>query len=194
MRSAPTLKIWMTPAASVAILEKFALLKMASWSAPVLRRASDALTSSTSRELVRWSACGSLCGASTRASPMRSPAAASPEAPETPAGAPCGRANSALVSCGRTVFKYTKAEPLKQAEQWESGDVAKANEPMPRVVPQCEPQRANALRERDHRDIVEERIFLVTSHERVVGDARPEVMHVVYADAAREPAKDRRQL
>jgi len=30
MRSAPTLKIWMTPLASVAMLEKFALLKMAS--------------------------------------------------------------------------------------------------------------------------------------------------------------------
>jgi len=29
MRSAPTLKIWMTPRASVAMLEKFALLKMA---------------------------------------------------------------------------------------------------------------------------------------------------------------------
>jgi hypothetical protein len=29
IRSAPTLKIWMTPLASVAILEKLALLKMA---------------------------------------------------------------------------------------------------------------------------------------------------------------------
>jgi hypothetical protein len=29
MRSAPTLKIWMTPWASVAMLEKLALLKMA---------------------------------------------------------------------------------------------------------------------------------------------------------------------
>jgi len=29
MRSAPTLKIWMTPLASVAMLEKFALLKIA---------------------------------------------------------------------------------------------------------------------------------------------------------------------
>ena len=29
MRSAPTLKIWMTPVASVAMLEKFALLKIA---------------------------------------------------------------------------------------------------------------------------------------------------------------------
>jgi hypothetical protein len=36
MRSAPTLKIWMTPLASVAMLEKLALLKMALCSAPVL--------------------------------------------------------------------------------------------------------------------------------------------------------------
>src|SRR6185295_12211967 len=33
MRSAPTLKIWITPAASVAMLEKCALLKIALWSA-----------------------------------------------------------------------------------------------------------------------------------------------------------------
>jgi hypothetical protein len=33
MRSAPTLKIWMTPAASVAMLEKLALLKIAFCSA-----------------------------------------------------------------------------------------------------------------------------------------------------------------
>ncbi len=42
MRSAPTLKIWMTPSASVAMLEKFALLKIALWSAPARRRASSA--------------------------------------------------------------------------------------------------------------------------------------------------------
>ena len=36
MRSAPTLKIWITPFSSVAMLEKLALLKIASWSAPVL--------------------------------------------------------------------------------------------------------------------------------------------------------------
>jgi hypothetical protein len=41
MRSAPTLKIWMTPVASVAMLEKFALLKIALWRAPALRIASD---------------------------------------------------------------------------------------------------------------------------------------------------------
>src|SRR4051812_25284310 len=40
MRSAPTLKIWMTPLASVAILEKFALLKIAAWRARVVRRSS----------------------------------------------------------------------------------------------------------------------------------------------------------
>src|ERR1051325_5746002 len=40
MRSAPTLKIWMTPLASVAMLEKFALLKIAVCSAPVVSRAS----------------------------------------------------------------------------------------------------------------------------------------------------------
>jgi hypothetical protein len=34
MRSAPTLKIWMTPFASVAILETLALLKNALCSAP----------------------------------------------------------------------------------------------------------------------------------------------------------------
>src|ERR1700722_11967886 len=36
MRSAPTLKIWMTPFSSVAMLEKYALFKMASCSACVL--------------------------------------------------------------------------------------------------------------------------------------------------------------
>jgi hypothetical protein len=40
MRSAPTLKIWMTPLASVAMLEKLALLKIARCSAPVLISAS----------------------------------------------------------------------------------------------------------------------------------------------------------
>jgi hypothetical protein len=42
MRSAPTLKIWMTPLASVAMLEKLALLKIALWSAPAWSSASSA--------------------------------------------------------------------------------------------------------------------------------------------------------
>src|SRR5688572_27067517 len=42
MRSAPTLKIWMTPFASVAMLEKLALLKIALCSAPDLSSASSA--------------------------------------------------------------------------------------------------------------------------------------------------------
>jgi len=41
MRSAPTLKIWMTPLASVAMLEKLALLKIAFCSAPALSRAAS---------------------------------------------------------------------------------------------------------------------------------------------------------
>ena len=41
MRSAPTLKIWMTPFASVAILEKLALLKIALCRAPVFSNASS---------------------------------------------------------------------------------------------------------------------------------------------------------
>ena len=36
IRSAPTLKIWMTPLASVAMLEKLALLKIALCNAPAL--------------------------------------------------------------------------------------------------------------------------------------------------------------
>ena len=40
MRSAPTLKIWITPLASVAMLEKLALLKIAFCRAPVLSKAS----------------------------------------------------------------------------------------------------------------------------------------------------------
>src|SRR5665213_1906061 len=42
MRSAPTLKIWMTPLASVAMLEKLALLKIALCRAPALINASSA--------------------------------------------------------------------------------------------------------------------------------------------------------
>ena len=42
MRSAPTLKIWMTPFASVAMLEKLALLKIALCRAPALSSASSA--------------------------------------------------------------------------------------------------------------------------------------------------------
>ena len=42
MRSAPTLKIWMTPFSSVAMLEKLALLKMAFCRAPALSSASSA--------------------------------------------------------------------------------------------------------------------------------------------------------
>src|SRR5687767_14249683 len=41
MCSAPTLKSWMTPASSVAMLEKLALLKIASWRAPVLKSAAS---------------------------------------------------------------------------------------------------------------------------------------------------------
>src|ERR1700723_877326 len=40
MRSAPTLKIWITPLASVAMLEKLALLKIAFCKAPVFSNAS----------------------------------------------------------------------------------------------------------------------------------------------------------
>src|ERR1700675_517750 len=47
MRSAPTLKIWMTPFASVAIIEKLALLKIAFCKAPVFSRASWCGTSVT---------------------------------------------------------------------------------------------------------------------------------------------------
>src|SRR4029077_10289248 len=46
IRSAPTLKIWITPPASVAMLEKFGLLKIARCSAPVLSR----VTASAARE------------------------------------------------------------------------------------------------------------------------------------------------
>ena len=42
IRSAPTLKIWITPFASVAMLEKLALLKMARCKAPAFNRASSA--------------------------------------------------------------------------------------------------------------------------------------------------------
>src|SRR5674476_1068468 len=42
MRSAPTLKIWITPLASVAMLEKLALSKMAFCKAPALSSASSA--------------------------------------------------------------------------------------------------------------------------------------------------------
>gem|GEM_PF-103228 len=45
--SAPTLKIWITPFASVAMLEKLALLKIASCKAPVLSSVSWRRTSTT---------------------------------------------------------------------------------------------------------------------------------------------------
>src|ERR1035437_6998043 len=45
MRSAPTLKIWVTPFASVAMLEKLALLKIALWRAPASSSASLLRTS-----------------------------------------------------------------------------------------------------------------------------------------------------
>jgi hypothetical protein len=51
MRSAPTLKIWMTPFSSVAMLEKLALLKIAFCRAPVLSRASLRRTSVTTSGL-----------------------------------------------------------------------------------------------------------------------------------------------
>src|ERR1039458_8531320 len=47
MRSAPTLKIWMTPFASVAMLEKLALLKIAFCKAPAFSRTSSRRTSVT---------------------------------------------------------------------------------------------------------------------------------------------------
>src|SRR5947209_1371789 len=45
MRSAPTLKIWITPFASVAMLEKLALFKIAFCSAPAVSTASCRLPS-----------------------------------------------------------------------------------------------------------------------------------------------------
>jgi hypothetical protein len=57
MRSAPTLKIWMTPWASVAMLEKLALLKIALCNAPVLSRDS---WRSSSLKLPSFSAAGSV--------------------------------------------------------------------------------------------------------------------------------------
>jgi len=57
MRSAPTLKIWMTPLASVAMLEKLALLKMALCSAPVVSRASACLAAVFASVLSPLSMC-----------------------------------------------------------------------------------------------------------------------------------------
>src|SRR5438067_9203999 len=56
MRSAPTLKIWMTPCASVAMLEKFALLKIALCKAPVRSSASGRATSAprSAAPVTRW--------------------------------------------------------------------------------------------------------------------------------------------
>src|SRR6185503_151002 len=56
----PTLKIWMTPLASVAMLEKLALLKMASWRAPVLSRASCRRTSAMGGTVADASNFGSI--------------------------------------------------------------------------------------------------------------------------------------
>ena len=53
IRSAPTLKIWITPLASVAMLEKLALLKIALCNAPALSSSSSArLRSEMSREIL----------------------------------------------------------------------------------------------------------------------------------------------
>src|SRR5271157_2681069 len=51
MRSAPTLKIWMTPLSSVAMLEKLALLKIAFCKAPAFSRTSLRRTSVTTFSL-----------------------------------------------------------------------------------------------------------------------------------------------
>ncbi len=63
MRSAPTLKIWMTPFSSVAMLEKLALLKMAFCKAPVLSTAALRRTSvMTSGVLAAWNPVSSEKG------------------------------------------------------------------------------------------------------------------------------------
>src|SRR5580698_9866520 len=62
MRSAPTLKIWMTPVASVAMLEKLALLKIALCNAPVRSSASLCPVSAASSTVTR-----DLCMRATRA-------------------------------------------------------------------------------------------------------------------------------
>ena len=71
--------------------------------------------------------------------------------------------------------------------------VAISDEPLARLIPQREAKRANALRERDHGDVVKERVLVVALRERVVRDARSEVMDVVQTDAAGEPVQHRRQ-
>ena len=63
MRSAPTLKSWMTPFSSVAMLEKLALLRMAFCSAPVLSRAASRRTSVTTS--ASWRGMGMWIGAGT---------------------------------------------------------------------------------------------------------------------------------
>src|SRR5688572_28180221 len=64
MRSAPTLKIWMTPLASVAMLEKLALLKIALCRAPVVSSASALRASTLASAASRWllGRVGMLCG------------------------------------------------------------------------------------------------------------------------------------
>jgi hypothetical protein len=55
MRSAPTLKIWMTPWASVAMLEKLALLRIARCRAPALSSTSSACLTSVVSASNFWS-------------------------------------------------------------------------------------------------------------------------------------------
>lgn len=66
MRSAPTLKIWITPFASVAMLEKFELFKMAVWSAPAFSNASSETPEGVPSVGTRITGTGGRDGVGTR--------------------------------------------------------------------------------------------------------------------------------
>src|SRR6476620_11186140 len=96
MASAPTLKIWMTPLASVAMLEKFALLKIALCSASALRTAAVRRRNMSKTPLL----APLVCGCAVTALLLRRWRIATHEL------LPCSRAHHprALIHCAKSLF------------------------------------------------------------------------------------------
>ena len=61
-------------------------------------------------------------------------------------------------------------------------------------VPEGQARGAEALAQRECRHLLQEVVLLVAGLQAVVGDDRTEVVDVVVADVAAEPAEEPRQL
>src|ERR1051326_4007614 len=76
----------------------------------------------------------------------------------------------------------------------ERGDVTKAHESAGILVPEREAHRGHSRPNVDRRRVVEDLARIVTILQAIIRNPRCDVMHVMQADASRDPLERRRQL